>query len=50
MEGLFYFDDDYRRINYQLKFPKQLLKNGGSHIVDRGTLRILVGWLVSVII
>lgn len=38
---LFDFTDDFREINYQLKFPKQLLKYGKVHKIDLMTMRIL---------
>lgn len=39
---LFGFDDDFEEINYQLKFPKQLLRKGSPHIMDLKTMRILL--------
>lgn len=38
---LFVFNDDFREINYQLKFPKKPGKNGPFHILDMVTLRLL---------
>lgn len=43
---LFNFDDDFHEINYQLKFPKQLLKNGNIHLLDMATVRFLSHWCV----
>lgn len=44
---LFDFNDDFREINYQLKFPKILLKNGTPHIMDLKTLRFLLFWFLA---
>lgn len=41
LEKLFDFQNDYREINYQLKIPSQLFRNGSPHKMDLMTLRLL---------
>lgn len=40
-EQLFNFDNDFHEINYQLTFPKELLKTGTPHKLDLNTLKII---------
>lgn len=40
-EELFNYEDEFKEINYQLKFPKQLLRNGTPHKVNMLQMRLL---------
>lgn len=46
-KGLFNFDDGFREINYQLKFPKQLVKNGTVHLIEIATFKLFVRFCLT---